>query len=90
MDSREWVKLEQKEGVLIVALDRPKANAFNFQMIEALHGALRTASYNITDELLMLSSSMYSASAEPAGLYMISLMTTGPTFGLALGKPGVG
>lgn len=43
MESSEFVKLDQDAGVLTITLDRPKANAFNFQMIDSLHSALRTA-----------------------------------------------
>ena len=57
MDSSEWVKLEHHEGVLIVTLNRPKANAFNFQMIEALHAALRTAERDPQVRVVLLTGS---------------------------------
>jgi 2-(1,2-epoxy-1,2-dihydrophenyl)acetyl-CoA isomerase len=37
------VLIEQKEGVLTLTLNRPKANAFNFEMIDALQKALKNA-----------------------------------------------
>lgn len=57
MDNGEMVKLEQKEGVLIATLDRPKANAFNFQMIETLHGALRIAGRDPQVRVVLLTGS---------------------------------
>lgn len=35
--------VDHQDGVLTLTLNRPKANAFNFEMIEALQGALKNA-----------------------------------------------
>ena len=56
----------------------------NCQVFDGLAG-----SYSMTSELVTFLSSTNS-SPEPAGLYMSSLMTTGPTAGAALAEPKVG
>jgi 2-(1,2-epoxy-1,2-dihydrophenyl)acetyl-CoA isomerase len=43
MSDSEFVRTELREGVLSITLARPKANAFNDEMIAALHSAMKGA-----------------------------------------------
>jgi 2-(1,2-epoxy-1,2-dihydrophenyl)acetyl-CoA isomerase len=55
METAEFVTRELQEGVLSLTLNRPKANAFNFQMITELRDALRAAAKNSQVRTILLS-----------------------------------
>lgn len=54
MDAVEFIAAERREGVLVLSLNRPKANAFNFQMIEELRSALKMAARDMEIRVVML------------------------------------
>lgn len=54
MEEREFVETSLQEGVLVASLNRPKANAFNFQMIAELQDTLRGAAKNPAVRVVLL------------------------------------
>jgi 2-(1,2-epoxy-1,2-dihydrophenyl)acetyl-CoA isomerase len=63
MSSSETLLTSLKEGVCTLTLNRPKANAFNFEMIKALQDALKTAAKDEAVRVVVLtgSGSIFSA-----------------------------
>jgi 2-(1,2-epoxy-1,2-dihydrophenyl)acetyl-CoA isomerase len=54
METAEFVTSEFTQGVLQLTLNRPKANAFNIQMITELHSALRIAAKKTEVRVVLL------------------------------------
>lgn len=57
MEDREFIKTTRQAGVLVATLQRPKANAFNFQMIAELQDTLRSAAKDPAVRVVLLTGS---------------------------------
>jgi 2-(1,2-epoxy-1,2-dihydrophenyl)acetyl-CoA isomerase len=54
MDEQQFINTALEDGVLVVTLNRPKANAFNFQMIAELQSTLRNAAKDPQARVVLL------------------------------------
>ncbi len=63
METDEFIALERRDGVVVLSLNRPKANAFNFQMIAELRSALKNAARDPATRVVLLTGSDHIFSA---------------------------